>query len=232
MKMLAIDSSALTATAALSEDDTLICEMTEHTALTHSQTLMPMIDHLLSRAGWKISDIDRFVCAAGPGSFTGLRIGIGTVKGLAMGVDAPCVGVSTLKALAYNMVGTEKLIVPIMDARRGEVYCGIYRTVGDRLEAVKPDRAMPLAELLAELDGDAVFLGDGVPVHKEKIKEILGEKAHFAPLSHQLPRASSLLVAAQDEPEISYHSLAPTYLRKSQAERELEEKQSQERTNP
>ncbi len=224
MKMLAIDSSALTATAALSEDNTLVCEMIEHTALTHSQTLMPMIDHLLTRAGWNCADIDTFVCAKGPGSFTGLRIGIGTVKGLAMGADKPVIGVSTLKALAYNMVGCEKLIVPIMDARRGEVYCGIYRTVGDRLCEVAPDRAMPLRELLEELKEDSLFLGDGVPVHKETILEVLGEKTHFAPLSHQLPRASSLIVAAQDEPTLTFHELAPTYLRKSQAERELEER--------
>lgn len=224
MKLLALDSSALTATVALAEDGILRCEITLNTALTHSQTLMPMVDEALSLTGWNIGEIDRFVCAHGPGSFTGLRIGIGTVKGLAMGVDKPCVGVSTLKALAYNMWGTEKTIVPIMDARRGEVYAGVYRQEGDSLIQVAPDRALPLTDLCAELSGDCIFLGDGVPVHKETIENLLGDRAQFAPLSHNLPRAAALLAAAENTPSVSYHELSPVYLRKSQAEREYEER--------
>lgn len=228
MKQLALDSSALTATVALAEDGILRCEMTLNTALTHSQTLMPMVDEALSLTGWKIGEIDQFVCAKGPGSFTGLRIGIGTVKGLAMGVDKPCVGVSTLKALAYNLWGTDKTIVPIMDARRGEVYAGVYRQEGDALREVFPDRALPLTDLCKELSGDCIFLGDGVPVHKETIQELMGNRTQFAPLSHNLPRAAALLKAAEGEDAVSYHALTPTYLRKSQAEREYEERRNKE----
>ena len=224
MKLLALDSSALTATVALSEDGVLRGEYTLNTALTHSETLMPMVDELLRQAGWSIQEIDRFICAKGPGSFTGLRIGIGTVKGLAMGVNAPCVGVSTLKALAYRMWGSDKTVVPIMDARRGEVYAGVYRQEGERMVPLCPDRALPLTELISGLSGECVFLGDGVSVHREAIMKEMGGRAHFAPLSHTLPDAAALIVAAQDEPEISYHALAPVYLRKSQAEREYEER--------
>ena len=227
MKQLALDSSALTATVALAEDGVLRCEITLNTALTHSQTLMPMVDEALSHVGWSIGEIDQFVCAKGPGSFTGLRIGIGTVKGLAMGVGKPCVGVSTLKALAYNLWGTDKTIVPIMDARRGEVYAGVYRQEGDVLIEVFPDRALPLTDLCADLEGDCIFLGDGVPVHQETIRELMGERAQFAPLSHDLPRAAALLKAAEGAECVSYHQLTPTYLRKSQAEREYEERRNQ-----
>ena len=224
MKTLALDSSALTATVALAEDSVLRGEYTLNTALTHSQTLMPMVDELLRQVGWKITEIDRFVCAKGPGSFTGLRIGIGTVKGLAMGTGAPCVGVSTLKALSYRMWGTEKTVVPIMDARRGEVYAGVYRQEGSRMIPLFPDRALPLTELLADLSGACIFLGDGVPVHRETIIKEMGERASFAPLSHTLPGAAALICAAEDEPSETYHSLSPVYLRKSQAEREYEER--------
>ena len=224
MKLLALDSSALTATVALAEDGVLRGEYTLNTALTHSQTLMPMVDELLRQVGWKVPEIDRFICAKGPGSFTGLRIGIGTVKGLAMGVDAPCVGVSTLKALAYRMWGTGQTVVPIMDARRGEVYAGVYRQEDDRMIPIFPDRALPLRELLCDLTGECIFLGDGVPVHQKTITEVMGKAAHFAPLSHALPGAAALIVASLDEKELTYHELAPVYLRKSQAEREYEER--------
>ncbi len=224
MKILAIDSSALTATAALSEDGVLRAEITQNTRLNHSVTLMPMVDELLRMAGWHISDIDRFAVANGPGSFTGLRIGIGTVKGLAQGTEKPCVGVSTLKALAYNLPFASMPVVPIMDARRGEVYAGIYQWENDRFVSLSPDAALPLTELCSKLSGNALFVGDAVPVYQEKIQEILGEKAHFAPISASLPRASGVIAASMGEPEISYHHLAPVYLRLSQAEREYQER--------
>ena len=224
MKILALDTSALTATAALLSEDMLVGEISTTTRLTHSQTIMPMIDELLKKVSLDITDIDLFACSEGPGSFTGLRIGIGTIKGLAYGLGKPIVGVSTLEALAHNIDVTDLVICPIMDARRGQVYNGLYRYNGNTLKCIVEPRALSLEELCEELMERTIFIGDGVNVHKEKIKEILGDNAVFASPQNLLQRAGSVAYAALNKETVSAEDLTAAYLRKPQAEREREER--------
>lgn len=224
MKILAIDTSALTATAAILSEDRLIGEISTTTKLTHSQTIMPMIDELLKKVSIDITDIDLFACSEGPGSFTGLRIGIGTIKGLAYGLGKPVVGVSTLEALAHNIDVTDLVICPIMDARRGQVYNGLYKYNDGRLTCIEEPRALSIEELCQELTERTIFVGDGVNVHKEKIKELLGNKAVFASPQNLLQRAGSVVYAALKKEAVSAEDLTAVYLRKPQAEREREER--------
>lgn len=224
MNILAIDTSALTATAAILAGDTLLGEISTTTRLTHSQTIMPMIDELLKKVNLDISDIDLFACSEGPGSFTGLRIGIGTIKGLAYGLGKDAVGVSTLEALAHNIAFTDCVISPIMDARRGQVYNALYKWNGGKLECIQEPRALAIEELCGELTEKTIFVGDGVKVHREKIAELMGENALFAPPQHQLQRAGSVAYAALDKNPVPASELTAVYLRKPQAEREREER--------
>lgn len=224
MNILAIDTSALTASAAVLSGDKLAGEISTTTALTHSQTIMPMIDELLKKINMDITDIDLFACSEGPGSFTGLRIGIGTIKGLAYGLEKKVVGVSTLEALAHNIAFTDYVISPVMDARRGQVYNALYKWKNGKLECVCAPRALSVEELCSELTENTVFVGDGVRVYCDKILQLLGEKAHFAPPQHALQRAASVAYAALNKKAIDAASLTAVYLRKPQAEREREEK--------
>lgn len=228
MKVLAIDTSSNAASVALMEDDILLGEFVLNHKKTHSQEIMPMIDEVLRRCECKVSDIDLFAAAKGPGSFTGLRIGIATVKGLAHSVNKPVIGIGTLEGLAHNLPFSEHTIVPIMDARRSQVYTGAYLwSDGELLEIGEPE-AMSIEECVESCGNflETVFLGDGVPVYKEFIKEKLGDKAIFAPASCNMQKASSIAALALKKAENceSYYGLEPLYLRKSQAEREREEK--------
>ena len=225
MKILAIDTSALTATAAIIADGKLISEISTTTALNHSVTVMPMIDEILKKVNMDISEIDLFACSEGPGSFTGLRIGIGTIKGLAYGLDKKVVGVSTLLALAYNISFTDAVIAPIMDARRNQVYNALYKYDGENLTEIVSPRALSVEELCEEISEKTIFVGDGVLAYKDKIKEILGEKALFANPQNLLQRAGSVAFAAQNLSPIDAEELTAVYLRKPQAEREREEKE-------
>jgi tRNA threonylcarbamoyladenosine biosynthesis protein TsaB len=224
MKILAIDTSALTASAAILSDDTIVGEMSVTTTLTHSQTIMPMIDDLLSKASLSIGDIDVFACSEGPGSFTGLRIGIGTIKGLAYGLGKKVRAVSTLEALAYNIPHTDAIICPIMDARRAQVYNALYKLEGDKLICTEPPRALDIEELCASLTEKTIFVGDGVNVYKERISALMGNRALFAGANSVLQRAASVAVAALSKEDVDPASLTAVYLRKPQAEREREEK--------
>ena len=224
MKILAIDTSALTASVAVLEDETLKGEITFTTALTHSETIMPMIDKLLEGVCMKPSDIDIFACSNGPGSFTGLRIGIGTIKGLSYGADKKAVGVSTLLALAYNVPYPDFLICPIMDARRGQVYNALYRYENGSMVCEKEPRALSLDELLSTLNEKTIFVGDGVARYRTAITEKMGDNAFFAPPNLCLGHASSVALAAMHEKALDASSLTAVYLRKPQAEREREEK--------
>lgn len=228
MNILAIDTSALTATAAVLADDTLLGEVSTTTRLTHSQSIMPMIDELLEKVSLDISEIDLFACSQGPGSFTGLRIGIGTVKGLAYGLEKKVVGVSTLEALAHNIAFTDCIISPIMDARRGQVYNALYKYNNGRLECKTEPRALSVEELCSELTEKTVFVGDGVKVHREKISTLLGDKVLFAPPQHCLQRAGSVAYAALNKEAIDAAELTAVYLRKPQAERERENAERKE----
>ncbi len=228
MRILAVDTSSAVASCAIVDGDKLVAEEILNNKLTHSQTLMPMIESVLKKSEMSIADIDRFAVVTGPGSFTGLRIGVSAVKALAHAVGKECVGVSTLEALAYNLPFSDKLISPIMDARRGEVYNAVYRFIEGKLEEVRPMRALPVEELLADIQSigeQTVFLGDGLPVFRDRIKEVLAENALFAPQNVNAQRASSVAVSAVNKECVNYIKLAPVYLRKSQAEREREERE-------
>lgn len=235
MKILSVESAALVASAAVCEDDKLLCEIFVNTAKTHSQTLMPMIDSVLEQSETTLSDIDLIAVSNGPGSFTGLRIGVSAVKGLAHAKNLPVVGISSLYSMAYNLPFCQHLICPIMDARRNQVYNAVYEWESDNLNELISPRALGIDELLEELiqkNRKVVFIGDGVLPHKEHIINTLGDMAVFAPPSASLQRASALAAPARilfnQQKTTTCYELSPVYLRKSQAEREAEEKEKGE----
>lgn len=231
MKIMAIDTTSNVATVAIIEDSKLIGEFILNHKKTHSQKIMPMIEELMKSAELDINDIDIFAAANGPGSFTGLRIGVATIKALAHATKRRVVGVSTLESLAYNLPYCKYIICPIMDARRNQVYNGVYEWDDNVLKVIHTDRAIDIAQCLDDLKSHnkkVVFLGDGVDVHREYIKERMGEDAIFANSNVNAQRASSVAQCAYEKAQkgedVSFLDLAPFYLRKSQAEREYDEK--------
>jgi tRNA threonylcarbamoyladenosine biosynthesis protein TsaB len=231
MKILALDTSSIVATCAVLDENKLLAEYILSHKMTHSQKLMPIVQEVLNSCQLKPKDIDVFAVAKGPGSFTGLRIGIATAKGLAHAADKPVVGIPTLEALAFNMPFCEGIVVPIMDARRNRVYTGIYKWELGNFYRIKEDMAVELWELiniLKERSERIVFNGDGTLVYKEKLVEALGDRVMFSPASTNMARASSVaqlaLIRAKAGKLESYFDLVPDYLRKSQAEREYEER--------
>ena len=236
MKILALDSSGIVASVAVVEDDTLLAEYTVNYKKTHSQTLLPMLDEIVKMTELELESIDAIAVAAGPGSFTGLRIGSATAKGLGLALKKPLVAVPTVDALAYNLYDAQGLICPIMDARRGQVYAGIYEFDGQKLHILEDQMAVPIEELGEKLkkylkEGRRVtFLGDGVPVHKTKIKEEIlpGEAVTFAPANMNRQRAASVgTLGMQYYKEGKIETAMehePEYLRVSQAERERKER--------
>ncbi len=224
MNILALESAALSAGAAVLEDGILKSEQFVNSGLTHSQTLLPLVDAALAGAGKTVADMDAIAVSAGPGSFTGVRIGMGLAKGLALGAGKPVICVPTLLALAFNVSAFPGEIVPIMDARRGEVYTATYRWGNGRMKEVRPMRAMPLSEVLEEVE-KAIFVGDGVSVHRAAISAAKGECAQFAPAHLCYARAASVAMAALSIEPVSPHAASPFYLRLSQAEREYMEKE-------
>lgn len=241
MKILALDSSGLVASAALVEDDNLIAEYTIQYKKTHSQTLLPMLEEIRDMVELDLNTVDAIAVAAGPGSFTGLRIGSATAKGLAFALDKPIVPVPTVAGLAYQMYGTDALVCPIMDARRNQVYTGIYEFIyyEDKydMHVVKEQCAAAfdeIAEALNNLGRKVIFLGDGVPVFRERMAEVMQVPYTLAP-AHRNRQSAACIAAlgslyyAQGKVE-SGADHAPVYLRLSQAERERAESQSGERT--
>lgn len=234
MKILGVDSSGLTASVSVYEDGKIIAVNSVNNNKTHSQTLLPMIDYVMKQAELEPEELDAIATACGPGSFTGLRIGAATVKGLSLALDIPVIPVSTLEGLAYNAVGMYGIVCPVMDARRGQVYTAAYRFKGDSYEEIISKRAVPVGELADELDalrGDKriIFLGDGVNVHEEFIREHFGENAYIVLPHHRLQDASSVAVLGamlfKDGKYVSGDAFEPEYLRLSQAERERLEKE-------
>ncbi len=243
LKVLALDSSGLVASVALVEDDgqesTLRAEYTVNYKKTHSQTLLPMLDEIVTMTEFDLECVDAIAVAAGPGSFTGLRIGSATAKGLGLALQKPLAAVPTLDALAYNLYGTEKLICPLMDARRNQVYTGVYEFQGKRLNCLEPPAAMDIAQIaekLCERKRDVIFLGDGVPVYRGRLTEVLlaelsaaGRCHDFAPAHLNGQRAGAVgTLALQYLREGKIQTAAehqPDYLRLSQAERERAEQE-------
>ena len=229
MKILAIDSSGLVASVAVVEDDTLIAEFTMNYKKTHSQTLLPMLDEVKKAIQLDLESLDAIAVAAGPGSFTGLRIGSATAKGLGLALDKPLIGVPTVDAIAENLYETDSkaVICPIMDARRNQVYTGIYRFREHKLETIRQQDAVPMEKLLEELKSlgkEVIFLGDGVPVYKKMIEEKCQVPCTFAPAHLNRQRAGAVAALGAiyyREGKIQTAAEhAPDYLRVSQAERE------------
>ena len=226
MRILAIESSAVTASVAILEDDTLVAEYTINHKMTHSQTLLPMIDEIFSMVQLKPDDVDVIAVSKGPGSFTGLRIGAATGKGIALALDKKMVAVPTLAAMAYNLYGDSRYICPVMDAR-------IYTFDGDRLITVRDVNLASyeeLAEELVGLDGQVVLVGDGVDVAGDVLKEQLGDKCILAPAHIKTQRAGSVALLAKQMADNGEYTdadeLKPDYLRPSQAEREKAQHES------
>lgn len=234
MKILALDSSGIVASVAIVQDDTLLAEYTVNYKKTHSQTLLPMLDEVAKMTELDLNTIDAIAVAAGPGSFTGLRIGSATAKGLGLALDKPLVAVPTVEALAYNLYDVPGLICPIMDARRSQVYTGIYRFEDHSLAAVEEQMAVSITELLEKLNAygqPVTFLGDGVPVFRDIIEKDLQVLHSFAPAHVNKQRASAVAALGMiyyKEGKIQRaDEHRPDYLRVSQAERERAQRESQ-----
>ena len=233
MKILAIDSSGLVATCAYLEDGIIKGNISINYQKTHSQTLLPMVDELVKTLDIDLNALDYFAAADGPGSFTGLRIGVATVKGLAFSVNKKIIGVSTLEALSLNNYGVEGVSVPIMDARRNQVYTGVYKFEGDSVipKTILEPCAYDMNELcdyLNELGEKVSFTGDGVPVYESTIKENMKVPYALPIASRAYQNASNVAIIADAYAAKGIASDAADfsciYLRKPQAEREREEK--------
>lgn len=225
MKVLAIDSSSVIAGVAVLDGDRLLYEAYHHHKRNHSETLMPMVEEALNSSGLILDKIDLFAVSSGPGSFTGLRIGISTVKGLSQAMDKPAQAVPTLDALAYNIVHTDGLVCPIMDARREQVYTSLYQMAENEYNRIMPYSALPVEQLAEELlshNKSITFVGDGIPAYQDILVKRLGKAALFAPSYLAYQRASVVAwlgrKAALEGKTIHYRELKPLYLRKSQAE--------------
>lgn len=233
MKVLALDSTAKTASVCICDGEQLISVYSVNAGLNHSETLLPMVENALKTAQMTIEDIEMFAISVGPGSFTGVRIGVSLVKGLAFGKNVPCVGVSTIEALAYNLKGFEGYVVPVMDARRDQVYNAVFYSDGTDIKRLTEDRAISLSELDAELlkinteNCDVYFCGDGYSK-----AEALGSFGKETPMILREQNAYSVAQTALKKygdgtnGEYTDSELVPVYLRLPQAERERLERLS------
>lgn len=235
MLLLAIESSGLVASVAIMSEDKLIGEYTTNFKKTHSQTLLPMLDEVVRMTGISLGDVDAIAVSGGPGSFTGLRIGAATAKGLGLALDKPLIHVPTVDALAYNLFGTNQVICPIMDARRQQVYTGLYTFDGDVFKVLCQQKAVGIEEIVQEINGmgsPVIFLGDGVAVYRDIIEKTIQVPCSFAPLHLNAQRAGALAALGKIYFEEGRLETAdehvPDYLRLSQAERELKERQAGE----
>ena len=223
MKVLAVDTSGPVCGVALLADDRILWESVAQNRLTHSVNLMPMIDMALEMSGETLGGLDRLAVVVGPGSFTGVRIGVSTVKGLAHGCGKPCAAVNALEAMAAGVGSFDGIVCPIQDARAGQVYGAAFACADALPERLLPDAPMKLEDYVSAITsiGDRfLFLGDGMPVHRERLSSLLGSQAVFAPpqLSYLRPSAVAVLGAAAEK-TLNYTELMPLYLRAPSAER-------------
>lgn len=226
MNILAIDTSGPVAGVAVMRDGEIAYEGAAVNRLTHSVNLMPMVEEALGRAGLDVSEIDLYACVTGPGSFTGVRIGVSAVKGLAHGAEKPCIGVDALEALASGVCMADALLCPIQDARAGQVYGAAF------LPGMPPVRVLDnmaeklpafIEKALAVAEGKKLcFVGDGVKTYRKAIVDILGDRAVFPPahMSYLRPASVALLANERSADAVDYLTLMPVYLRAPQAERE------------
>lgn len=216
--ILGIDSSAISAGCALTDDGRLVAEQFLNTKHTHSQTLLPMVESMMKSAGVTLADIDKIAVTVGPGSFTGLRIGVACVKGMAMGAGISCVPVSTLEVIAQNFAWSECIVCALMDARCGQFYNALFRCANGNVERLCEDRALrteEIAQELACLDGEIILAGDGAELFYKNTQQYT-----LAPEALRFQRGSGVCFAAYGKQEIQPAALMPSYLRLPQAERE------------
>ena len=224
MKILALDSTADVGTVALCEDKKIIAQITVNTGNTHSETLLPSVESVLQLSGVQISDVDLFACSTGPGSFTGVRIGVATIKGLAYGKNKTCASISTLEALAHNLEGFDGILCPVMNARRSQVYNALFECRGGKITRLCPDRAISIEDLdkeLSQIDDKIYLCGDGYSITQANLKVT---KIEDVPYQLRLANAYSVAICAIEKYErgelVTDTKLVPIYLRPSQAERE------------
>lgn len=229
MRVLAIESSCSAAGAAVLNENKLEAEIFLNHKLQHSVILFPMIEDILKMLEITIEDIDAVAVSGGPGSFTGLRIGLAAAKGIAQGKNKQFIAVSSLDAIAFSQVGFKGIICPIMDALRDNVYTSLYRWTGGKLSRIYKYSALQideLLEILSKKEDNVMFCGDAVSIHEKTIINVLKQRAAFAPLSTSMPRASSIaelaMLRLKNGDVDSIYTYSPIYIRKSQAEREYE----------
>lgn len=234
MKILALDTATVVATVAIADEEKLYSETTIHSKKkNHSERLMLLIEEVLKNSGLELKDVDLFSCTVGPGSFTGLRIAIATVKGLAQSLNKPVIPLSTLEALAYNLSFCKEIICPIIDAQRDQVYTCFYEWTEEGLQALTQESVYSIEELLNIITGQGkgvVLLGDGVKKIPYEALEKYKDLLKVAPVSSRMPKASSLaslsLDVAKKGVTTTYSNLEPNYMRKSQAEIQMELKKN------
>ena len=234
MKILAIDTSALVATAALCEDETPIAVYSQKSGMTHSQTMLPIIKNIMDNTGTSIDDLDMLAVSQGPGSFTGIRIGVSAIKGLAFGKNKICIGVSTLEAMARSIASfcTDAIICPVMDARRNQLYNAVFEYRGGKLLRLTEDRTVmadALAKELEAMDRPVYFIGDGYAIMEKRKLSCQRE----TPPACRWQNGYGVALAAlelyrntEDKSVFTDRLLRPEYLRLPQAERELKEKEA------
>jgi tRNA threonylcarbamoyladenosine biosynthesis protein TsaB len=225
MRILAVDTATTSCSVAIVDNTSLLSEFTLAKEETHSKHLMDMVKEALRMSGLNFSDLDGFAVTRGPGSFTGLRIGISTIKGLAVASEKPVVGVSSLEALAFQVSYSRDLICPILDARRGEVYFSRYRFLNGHLKKQTKERVAPPDQAVDDLNESCLFVGNGALLYKEMILEKMGELASFAPLIKNTIRASTMaylsMAKFENNDTDDIEKILPYYIRKSDAELNL-----------
>ncbi len=231
MLVFGIDTCCMAATAAIMNEKIMVAQTVINQNKTHSQIMMPQIEQMFKAAEVEPSGIDAFAAAVGPGSFTGVRIGVATAKALAQAANKPCVAVSTLEALAFSSKYFDGIICPVLDARRNQVYNALFYG-GKEMKRLTDDRALALDELLTQLKEygkKVLFMGDATLVFEEEIRSALGELAYFAPKVSNLNLAGAVAEIGLDKLKkgetIQYGKLVPEYIRLSQAEREKLERE-------
>ncbi len=225
--ILGIETSTRVCSVALVDSGQVAVEVTLNIGVHHAERLVPMVSDVLEQAGEALADLSGVAVASGPGSFTGLRIGMSTAKGLCAGADLPLVAVPTLMALAYQTASQSMPVCPMLDARRGQVYAGLYRRQGEQVVRLAPDAVTGVADLTRRLPNPVLLVGEGTEAYRDEITACRGDAAQFAPGILGLPRAGSVAllgarrVAAGDVDDLS--DAEPQYLRRSQTERVREE---------
>ncbi|MFZ7120562.1 MAG: tRNA (adenosine(37)-N6)-threonylcarbamoyltransferase complex dimerization subunit type 1 TsaB [Eubacteriaceae bacterium] len=233
MNILAIDTATMVSSVAIINDEKLLCEITINSKKNHSEKLILLIDDMIKNCDISINDVDIFTCTIGPGSFTGLRIAISTIKGLAQSLDKPVIGISTLESLAFNLPYADGIICPIIDAQRNNVYTGLYEWENGKLICLLKDNVMEIENLfqtISKMNKNIYITGDAIKKIPQDLIKNKSNNIYITPIIFQMPKGGSLanlaLIKAKEGMIQSYTELEPNYIRKSQAEYQLEMKNS------